>query len=118
VNEREWTEEDRERMRAGQAEHAARRAALIERYGEPKPLGAADALALAAASGVHIDASVTAYQVHASLYRDAAQADAWLASNLEHYGHPTLARATLPDGRVVGILDMRPAIARAEQEAT
>ncbi len=110
----EWKEADRERVRAEQAEHLTRRAALIEAHGKPKHLAASDAIALARAT---IDSPDPA-QLHASLYRDAAQADAWMSSTAEHYGHSVLFRATLPDGQVIGVYDLRPALARAAEEAT
>jgi len=97
--------------------HLARRAGLQERHGQPEPIAASDALALARASLVPVEADVTADDVYASIYRDAAAADAWLASDLKHHGHPALARVPLPDGRVVGILDLRPALERARRDA-
>jgi hypothetical protein len=97
--------------------HAERRARLIEQHGMPEHISGSDALALARTSQVHVDPAATADDVHANIYRDAAAADAWLESNLTHHGHPALARVPLPDGRVVGILDLRPALERAKGEA-
>jgi hypothetical protein len=102
---------------AASARSKARRAALAAEHGVPEPLAGSDALALARAVGGPIDPSVTAGDVYASVYRDEAAADAWAESNLVHYGHPSLAKVPLPDGRVVGILDLRPALEKfAAQE--
>jgi hypothetical protein len=96
----------------------ARRAALAAEHGRPEPLAGSDALALARAAGVPVDPQVTSGDIYASIYRDDAAADAWAESNLTHYGHPQLAKVPLPDGRVVGILDLRPALEKfaAEEE--
>ena len=89
--------------------HGERQARLVAQHGMPEHISNADALALAATALVPVEPGVTADDwIFASIYRDAAAADAWLESNLEHYGHPALARVPLPDGRVVGILDLRP----------
>ena len=108
--------------------HGERQARLAAQHGMPEHISNADALAMARTaltgkaepdSAVYRLAGVTADDwIFASIYRDAAAADAWLESNLEHYGHPALARVPLPDGRVVGILDLRPALERARREAT
>jgi len=94
-----------------------RRQNLIEAHGAAEWIADADALALAAAAGVQADPAVTANDVYASIYRDDAAADAYVKSNLAHHGHPTLAKVPLPDGRVLGILDLRPALERARREA-
>jgi hypothetical protein len=99
------------------AERKARQAALIEQHGMPVHISGSDALALARTAQVHVDPAATADDVYASIYRDAAAADAWLQANLTYHGHPALAKVPLPDGRVVGILDLRPALERAEGEA-
>ena len=78
--------------------------------------GAPDALALARAALVPVDPTAAADDIYASIYRDEAAADAWLASNLEHNGYPALARVPLPDGRVVGILDLRTGMKHAKEE--
>jgi hypothetical protein len=98
------------------AGHDARRDRLIEQYGMPERIAASDALALARTALVPVDLAATADDVYASIYRDDAAADGWLASNLEHYGHPALAKVPLPDGRVVGILDLRPSLKRMKEE--
>jgi len=90
---------------------AVRRAALTERYGAPEPISASDAIALAAAAGIIVTAPVNG--LWASIYRDAEAAGAWGESNLVHNGHPTLKTVPLPDGRVIGLLDLRPAQERA-----
>ena len=99
------------------AEDKARQERLIAGYGTPESISVSDALALAAAAQVPVAAGVTADDVWASIYRDTAAADAWLNANLVHHGHPELARVPLPDGRVVGILDLRPSLERARREA-
>jgi hypothetical protein len=104
------------------AEHHARRERLASQYGMPEPIRASTALALArnASALTVVEAATSAYvnadDVHASIYRDDAAADAWLESNLVHNGHPVLAKVPLPDGRVVGIMDLRPALKRAREE--
>jgi hypothetical protein len=92
------------------AESKARRAALTAEHGKPEHVAGSDALALARTAGIPVDPRVTAGDVFAAVYRDEAAADAWAESNLTHYGHPQLAKVPLPDGRVVGILDLRPAL--------
>jgi len=97
-------------------EHKARQAALTEEHGTPVRIAKADALGLALkAGGEHPERWPPADQVIAHIYRDPAAADAWLGSNLEHNGVPTLARFALPDGRVVGILDLRLALGTAKE---
>ncbi len=112
-------------MAADDPGHEARQARLIEQHGMPEAISAADALALARTaltgkaepdSAVYRLAGVKAGDIHASIYRDPAAADAWLESNLIYYGHPALARVPLPDGRVAGILDLRPSLKRLEDE--
>lgn len=98
------------------AEGKARRAALTMEHGKPGHLSPSDALALAKTAGVPVDPRVTADDVFAGVYRDEAAADAWAESNRVHYGHPSLAKVPLPDGRVVGILDLRPALERSRNE--
>lgn len=93
--------------------HQARHAALVAEHGKPEHMPTADALDLARSSGAGISPYVTAPEVHASVYRDDAAADAYLESDRVHYGHPTLARVPLGDGRVLGILDLRPALRQA-----
>jgi len=107
----------REERLAEIAGHEARRDRLIEQHGKPEPISNADALALAMTALVPVEAAVTADQVYASIYRDEAAADAWMASNAEHQGIPSLAKAPMPDGRVVGILDLRPLLAKTREEA-
>lgn len=99
---------------AGIAGQRARTARLTALYGKPEHMNEAEAIALAA-----LGADVTPGDVYASVYRDGEAADAFAASNLAHHGHPTLAKVQLPDGRVVGILDLRPSLerfARGEDE--
>jgi hypothetical protein len=93
-------------------ERKAWRDGFIARHGLPEQVGAADALALARDAGVLADLGVCPDDTWASIYRDDAAADAWLESNRAHHGHPALAKVPLPDGRVIGILDLRPAMER------
>jgi hypothetical protein len=93
-----------------------RRARLTAEHGRPEHVSGPDALALAEGAGVPVDPRVTAGDVLACIYRDEAAADAWAESNMTHYGHPLLAKVPLPDGRVVGILDLRPALEKFAQE--
>lgn len=112
-----WDDPEEEARLAEIAEHKARVARLAARYGTPEYVDAADALALAVTALVPVDPDVTAGDVYASAYRDDAAADAYLESNRVHNGHPALAKVPMPDGRVVGILDLRPALERARREA-
>jgi hypothetical protein len=91
--------------------------ALIQRYRTPDPVDPAVALTLARALGTLAVPDVPAGDTCAYIYRDGEAADAWLEFNLVHRGHPALAKVTLPDGRVVGILDLRPALGRAREES-
>lgn len=104
-----------EAVRTEMAEQKARQARLIEQHGNAESISDGDALALARAAGAGISPDVTAYDVHASIYRDDTAAGAWLESNRVHHGHPTLARVLLDDGRVLGILDLRPELAKARE---
>lgn len=108
---------DREARLAEIEDHDARRARLIEQHGEPEHISASDALALARTALVPVEVGVTADDIWASIYRDDAAAAAWLESNRVHHGHPALAKVPLPDGRVVGILDLRPELERVRREA-
>jgi hypothetical protein len=98
-------------------ERSARRAGMAAQYGMPEHIAGADALALARNTQVPVDPAVTADDVYASIYRDDEAADVWAESNRLHHGHPTLGKVPLPDGRVVGILDLRPAMKRAREES-
>lgn len=88
-------------------DHGQRRAALIAGHGQPTRFDPGEALRL-----LGLDGQLTAGQVSAHLYRDEASAAAWLASNAEHYGHAPLGTVTV-EGGVVGVLDIRAALARA-----
>jgi hypothetical protein len=99
------------------AGHEGRRERLIAEHGMPEHISPSDALALAATALIPTPAGITADDVYASIYRDTPAADAWLESNRVHHGHPELARVPLPDGRVVGILDLRPSLERARRES-
>lgn len=112
------TESDQERKArlAEIAAQEARQAQLAAEHGMPEHISSADALALARTALVPVDASVTANDIYASIYRDDTAADAWMESNRIHHGHPALAKVPLPDGRMVGILDLRPALAKLREE--
>ena len=112
-----WTEQGREARLAEIDAHLARRADLIEHHGIPEPIDAYRAMALASESLAPVEGTVAADDTYSSIYRDAAAAEAWMDSNLENNGYPALARVALPDGRVVGILDLRPALDRARRDA-
>ena len=99
---------DLKAARAEVAERHARRARLTGQHGKPESISPSDALALAVTALVPVDPRVTADDVYAFIYRDGEAADAWAESNRVHNGIPTLAKVPLPDGRVVGILDLRP----------
>jgi hypothetical protein len=102
---------------AGIAEQKARRERMTAQYGAPEQIDVADALALARTAAVPVDPALTADDwLYASVYRDDEAAGAWLESNRAHHGHPTLAKVPLPDGRVVGILDLRPDMERQSAE--
>lgn len=108
----------REARLAEIAGQKARRARLAGQYGMPEQISNADALELARTAQVGISPYLRADDwIYASIYRDDAAADAWLESNRVHHGHPTLARVPLPDGRVVGILDLRAELERARETA-
>lgn len=90
------------------AAHLLRRTELIRDHGKPRTvtdLRLALTLILA-------PPDVSERDVFASVYRDREAADAWLASNLEHHGHPCLGRYLLPGGQILGVLDLRPSLAR------
>lgn len=87
-------------------DHEQRRRQLEDAHGRPVLAGAGDALRL-----LGLRDRVHPLDVIAFVYRDQAAADAWAASNADHYGHPCL--GTIPvDGGVLGVLDLRPALAR------
>lgn len=94
-------------------EHAARYLAMAARYGRPETVRPYDALLMAMNAPQPVTLHVSGNEVHASIYRDQAAADAYAAANLEYHGHPTLAQVTLADGRVLGILNLRPALKAA-----
>jgi hypothetical protein len=87
-----------------------RRERMTAEYGKPEHMDEAEALALARTALGSVTPDVTVRDVYASIYRDGEAAEAWLEANRVHYGHPALARVPLPDGRVLGILDLRPAL--------
>lgn len=84
-------------------EESARREALRTRYGQPDMVDAAEALSVLG------DTHIAPADVVAFRYRDQEAADAYAASNLEHYGHPSLGTYVVPDG-VVGVIDLSEAL--------
>ena len=81
---------------------------MIARWGEPEKIrSTGPLLERLGATGVDPD------DVVAFLYAGRAAAEAWHASNLEHYGHPSLGFLDASDGQVIGVLDLRPAIHEA-----
>lgn len=82
---------------------SARREALRAQYGQPVTVDAAEALRVLGEHMHLAPADVVAFR-----YRDQEGADAYAASNLEHYGHPSLGTYVVPDG-VVGVIDLRQA---------
>lgn len=109
------TDPELETVRSEMAEQKARTERLNGRYGKPESIAPSDALALAMTALVHVDPTATADDVYAFIYRDDAAADGWLESNRVHHGHPALAKVPLPDGRVVGILDLRPEMRKSQE---
>ncbi len=83
---------------------------MFRRYGKPEQVSE-----LAAWELLHPD-DVSPAEICAFRYRDQEAADAYAASNLEHYGHPSLGTVRLEDGTVIGVLDLRPALRRARGE--
>lgn len=81
-------------------------ASLRARYGRPLTADVAGALRrLGLREAVHpLDA-------YAFRYDSQEAADAFAVSNLEHHGHPDLGSYLADDGGVVGVLDLRPALA-------
>lgn len=88
----------------------ARRERMWATYGQPEILDAAKALEVLGIT------EVTADQVGAFKYRDREALGAYAAANLEHHGLSLLGTYDLvPDG-VVGVLDLRPELARLDAE--
>lgn len=93
---------------------AQRRERLTAEHGKPEYIDPVDALSYASYRGLP-HPEVTAAEVYAFIYRDMAAAEAWGEANLTQHGHPTLARVPLDDGRVIGIIDLRPALKRMRE---
>jgi hypothetical protein len=82
------------------------RAELIAEHGKPRSVDVAAALRLIGKRDqVHPRDAV------AFAYRDHRAAQAWAASNLEHYGHPSLGWDVGGDA-VIGVIDLRPELFR------
>jgi hypothetical protein len=82
-----------------------RQQALYGAHGRPKQVDGGAALRL-----LGLRDRVHPIDVVAFAYRDQAAADAYAASNAEHHGLASLGTAPC-DGGVVGVLDLRPALA-------
>lgn len=104
----------REARLAEIAEQKARTASLESRFGHPENIPSSDALRLLM-PGVNVS-GIDPDDVIGHIYRDREAADGWLASNLEHHGHPAIGTAVMADGRVVGVLNLRPSLDRAREE--
>jgi hypothetical protein len=89
-----WNQEAEDRRHALEAEH-----------GKAQALDPAVALLLI--PGIDVDPK----DVIAWIYRDRKAADAYAAANAEHNNLPRIGILDLSDGRAVGILDLRPALA-------
>lgn len=115
-----WTEEDRQRVLAEHQARDVRRAALEAEFGKPEIISNADAIAAAKAAQVSLPYMPLSHDawIIAHIYRDVAAWEGWLASNTEHYGHTELVRVPLPDGRVIGILDLRASMPKAEEASS
>lgn len=90
-------------------EDDTRREYMWERYGRPGTVDAGTALGALGITGV------SPREVCAFRYRDQEAAEAYAVSNLEHHGHPTLGSYTIETGEVIGVLDIRAAIAELKQ---
>ena len=90
-------------------EDDTRREYMWERYGCPETV---DAEAALVELGI---TDVNPREVHAFRYRDQEAAQAYAEANLEHHGHPTLGTYPVKTGEVVGVLDLRAAIADMKQ---
>jgi hypothetical protein len=85
-------------------EHLARHATLVERYGKPEPVDAAEALRMTGKrSEVHPN------DVAAFVHRSQESFEAFAASNRQHNGFETYGPLECGHG-VLGIVDMRPAL--------
>jgi hypothetical protein len=84
-----------------------RREFLWARYGKPERADAATALETLGVTDVRPE------DVAAFLYRDRESADAYAAANLENQGLTVLGTYEVGSG-VIGVLDLRPEIARLE----
>lgn len=94
----------------------SRRMELIQRYGIPQQLTSEYAITGAIA---HMDTADDLHpgQVVVMVYPSQEAADAFAAANLEQHGHPTVGTYEAPDGSgIVGVLDIRAAIAEADAQ--
>lgn len=94
-------------------DHATRRARLAEAFGRPRRFVAADALRL-----LGLREAVHPRDALAYAYHDRRAADAWAASNWEHYRHPLLGCLVVEGAGVVGAYDLRPMLAAHGCELT
>lgn len=87
-------------------DHEATVAALTAAHGKPAPVDTPAALRLLGKRG-----EVHPRDAYAYAYRDQAAADAFQQATLDHHGVPSLGTATDRAGRLVGVYDLRPALA-------
>lgn len=86
-----------------------RRKQMWDDYGRPVSVDTKAALRLLGIT------DVDPRDVAAFRYRDREAADAYAAANLEHWGHSTIGSYDLGEHGVVGVLDLRAAIAEMEE---
>lgn len=87
-----------------------RREHMWATYGQPEPIDAAAALA---ALGI---TDVDPKGVIAFRYRTRDAADAYAAVNIDDYGYMTLGTYSLGHAGIVGVIDIRPAIADMKRQ--
>jgi hypothetical protein len=95
--------------------HVERRARLIAEHGAPRPLFLPKYGEVLRLFGMR--QFVHPRDVAIFAYRDQPAADAWARTNLEHFGHPSLAAAVGGD-EIVGVLDLRPSLALSDIKPT
>ena len=91
--------------------HSLSSTELIYTYGQPEVFDTAEALRLLA-----LDEAIHPHDAIACTYPSQEAADAFDATNQVVHGHPPTLHLTLADGRVLGLIDLRPALARFGQE--
>lgn len=92
---------------------AGRRVALARAYGSPAPFNGGEALRLLGRRG-----HVHPRDAFAFLYADRWACAAWQAATAIWHGVPALGTYLLETGQVVGVYDLRPALAEFGAAAT